>query len=627
MDFALSELQQTWHDAAARLASAELGDDVRGRDERGEYWREAFLPCARFGIQGLNRARRVRRERPGLPDVGRRDGGPRVRLPRHRPRARPARQRRRRDLLGHERHPAEHHRPAPPALRSGRDTGSPGGGLDPTCWSVYHGTGHGQARAPPVADFVLKDFGGIAMTREKIKATVWGVLATAALAGLIVLGSRNLAHFDAALVGYTFASLFAAFGIAYRYAMWLQRPPTALYWRRGWQLVPAAAASCGRNLVELGRRGSSATSSLNRFIWRREPARAGCRTCSSCGAACSPPRSPSRWSSAGSTSRPLPGDLDVVPRRSSSASRPFAFPIDSLVGFLIFHGLVWSSFLVIAGVMLAMRRRMRDHGAAALQQFGEDFLPLILLFADQRHRPDADGQLHLDEGLRLRLPGDPARGHGDLHAAVAAVRQVLPHLPAAGAARRRASTRTSAGEGEQARCRRCGEPFASRMHVEDLIAVERQLGYRYEMAGSATEHYQWICPRCRRTMLALAQGRLWRTAGATAARDADVAIADRSDRSENGLMATQPRDPLQLIEQFGPHLRLRERPAAGDAASSRTGSSRRTAASAASSAASSSRSRTTRSSASSRGRTSRSTRACSAPRASGATCRARTPTG
>src|SRR5262249_60111682 len=33
------------------------------------------------------------------------------------------------------------------------------------------------------------------------------------------------------------------------------------------------------------------------------------------------------------------------------------------------------------GVMLAMRRRMRDHGAAALQQFGEDFLPLILLFA------------------------------------------------------------------------------------------------------------------------------------------------------------------------------------------------------------------------------------------------------
>jgi hypothetical protein len=35
----------------------------------------------------------------------------------------------------------------------------------------------------------------------------------------------------------------------------------------------------------------------------------------------------------------------------------FAFPIHSMTFFLIFHGLVWSSILVIAGVMLAMRRR------------------------------------------------------------------------------------------------------------------------------------------------------------------------------------------------------------------------------------------------------------------------------
>jgi len=60
---------------------------------------------------------------------------------------------------------------------------------------------------------------------------------TAALGSLIVLGSRTLAHFDAALVGYTFATLFAAFGITYRYATWLQRPPTRMYWRRGWQTV------------------------------------------------------------------------------------------------------------------------------------------------------------------------------------------------------------------------------------------------------------------------------------------------------------------------------------------------------------------------------------------------------
>ena len=56
------------------------------------------------------------------------------------------------------------------------------------------------------------------------------------VAALIVLGSRNLAHFDAALVGYTFATLFALFGVTYRYSMWLQRPPTRMYWKRGWQL-------------------------------------------------------------------------------------------------------------------------------------------------------------------------------------------------------------------------------------------------------------------------------------------------------------------------------------------------------------------------------------------------------
>ena len=45
------------------------------------------------------------------------------------------------------------------------------------------------------------------------------------------------------------------------------------------------------------------------------------------------------------------------------------------------------------------------------------------------------------------------------------------------------------------------------MHVEDLIATERALGYTYEMDGEV-EHYQWICPPCRRALLALAQGRL-----------------------------------------------------------------------------------------------------------------------
>src|SRR5215469_17877005 len=105
------------------------------------------------------------------------------------------------------------------------------------------------------------------MSGEKRRAAGWGLVATAVLAGLIVLGSRNLEHFDAALVGYTFATLFAAFGIVYRYAMSLQRPPTRLYWRRGWQLFlqPKFVTT---NVVELVRR-FFVEFAANRFIFRR----------------------------------------------------------------------------------------------------------------------------------------------------------------------------------------------------------------------------------------------------------------------------------------------------------------------------------------------------------------------
>src|SRR5262245_11101640 len=53
MDFALSEEQRRWHDAAVRFARESLVDDLIGRDERREFWREGWRRCAQFGIQGL----------------------------------------------------------------------------------------------------------------------------------------------------------------------------------------------------------------------------------------------------------------------------------------------------------------------------------------------------------------------------------------------------------------------------------------------------------------------------------------------------------------------------------------------------------------------------------------------
>ena len=343
----------------------------------------------------------------------------------------------------------------------------------------------------------------VLVKRDALNAAAWGLGVTAVLAVLIVVGSRNLDHFDPALVGYTFASLFAAFGITYRYAMWLRRPPTRVYWRRGWQLALSPRYWRG-NLLRLPKHLASDIA-LNRFIW---------------------PRGRSRWLAhwlimwgcilAALITFPLvfgwlyfqavPGDAELY-RVVVFGLPTFSFPVESLAAVLIFHGLVWASFLVIGGVMLAMRRRMREEGAAAVQQFGEDFMPLILLFAISI------------TGLMLTASYTWMEGYAYqflaiLHAATVIFTLLyLPfgkffHIfqrPAQIAVRR---YKEIGANGEAAHCRRCGHAFTSRMKVEDLIETERALGYRYEMPDSPVAHYQWICPPCRRAMFGLAQGRL-----------------------------------------------------------------------------------------------------------------------
>lgn len=343
------------------------------------------------------------------------------------------------------------------------------------------------------------------MSREATRAAGWGLGLTLVLTALIILGSRNLAHFDAALVAYTFSVLFATFGLTYRYVMWLQRPPTAMYWRRGWQAFFRRGWRL-RNLgTWLGRVGSEILA--NRFILRRSRLRGithllimwGCLL-----AVVITFPLVFGWLYFG----PVPGDLGLY-EVVIFGFGAFRFPHDSLVAVLLFHGLVWASFLVIAGVMLAVRRRMQDEGAAAVQRFGEDFMPLILLFAVSI------------TGLMLTasytwMDGFAYTFIAILHAiTVIGTFLWLPfgkffHIFQRPAQLGVGFYKDVGRAGEPAHCRRCGHAFTSRLHVEDLIEVQRQLGFRYEIPGSEVEHYQWICPPCRRASFAMAQGGLWR---------------------------------------------------------------------------------------------------------------------
>lgn len=340
--------------------------------------------------------------------------------------------------------------------------------------------------------------------KERVVGAAWGTLFTAILAVLIIAGSRTLEHFDAALVGYTFAVLFATFAITYRYAIWLQRPPTKRYWNRGWKLFFSRKYLVSNTRSWFARVG--ADFAVNRFIFKRGGARGLAHILIMWGCIL-----------AFAITFPLvfgwihfetlPGDIESY-RTFVFGFGTSSFKVHSAVAFLIFHGLMWASFMVIGGVMLAMRRRMRDHGAAALQRFAEDFLPLILLFAISM------------TGLLLTASYTWMQGYGyDFLALLHAITVIftLLYLPFGKffhIFQRPAQLGVSfykdvAAKEGMAACRRCGEEFAPLLQIEDLIEVERELGYRYETGAPGVEHYQRICPECRRSLLGIAQGQLW----------------------------------------------------------------------------------------------------------------------
>lgn len=338
---------------------------------------------------------------------------------------------------------------------------------------------------------------------ESVRAAAWGIATTTLLAALIVLGSRDLSHFDAALVAYTFATLFATFGITYRFAMWLSRPPTRMYWRGGWRafLEPSRLFS---NAARLAQRTTTEVA-LNRFIFRRNVLRGVAHMAIMWGCVM-----------AGAITFPLvwgwihfetvPGDLTTY-RTFVFGVAAGDFPVDSVLAFLVFHGLVWASLLVLPGVMLAFRRRMIDHGAAAVQQFGEDILPLVMLCAISV------------TGLMLTVSYTWLRGYGYeflaiLHAVTVIVTLLwLPFGKFFHVLQRPAQLgvtfyKDRGARGEQAACVRCKRAFTSLQMVEDLKRVEGELGFRYQLRSGA--HYQQVCPACRRALFGLAQGALWK---------------------------------------------------------------------------------------------------------------------
>jgi hypothetical protein len=344
-------------------------------------------------------------------------------------------------------------------------------------------------------------------------------IASLILAG-IYFGSRRLRDFDTALVPYAGASVLSAFGLGYRYSMWLTKPPTRLFWRRGWRLF-FAPSRVAQHLVRL-----AALLAVNivaqRFIEKRSPLRWvahwfifwGCMIA----AAVTFPLS------FGWIHFETVGAAEERYQAFVFGLHAFTFDLAGPLAPLVFNVLDISAVLVIVGVSLAMWRRGRDRGALAVQQFGADLLPLVMLFAVSITGIFLTVSTHLMRGLHFVFLSQ-------LHAVTVIFTLLyLPfgkffHIFQRPAQLGVAFYRDIGAKGEAAACACCGDGFASRMHVEDLKQVERELGIRYEsvrlLAPSAVEgqagtaedsatHYQDVCPACRRKSLGLTQDALWR---------------------------------------------------------------------------------------------------------------------
>jgi NNP family nitrate/nitrite transporter-like MFS transporter len=338
---------------------------------------------------------------------------------------------------------------------------------------------------------------------DRLRAGGWATFGTGLLVAMIVVGSRNLQNFDPSLVVYTFATVFATWGVIYHYAVWIQKPPTKIYWRRGWQLVREQGV-----LRSLGRLVPLAWTNLAAQTFIRE-------------------RSVLRWWMhqllfwgcllAVAITFPLVFGWIHFESLFGRAGQDqmtyvtylFGFPVGSfrirtVVSWFLFHGLDVAAVLVLGGIALSLWRRMRDRGARAVQDFGRDFFPIILLFAISV------------TGLALTASTVWLRGSfydflSILHAVtVVAALLYLPFGKFFHIFQRPAQIgvklyQRAGDEGEGALCASCGERFASRMHVDDLKLALDGLGFDYRMTAG---HWQEICPACKRKSIAGAQLRL-----------------------------------------------------------------------------------------------------------------------
>ncbi len=304
-----------------------------------------------------------------------------------------------------------------------------------------------------------------------IKAIIVSVIAII----LVFLGSRDLQNFDAALIAYLFGAVFSIFGVTYRYSIWLQRPPTKMYWKRSWQFFFSK-----HFLAYTGRSTKLFFQNIlfQKFIYPRGKTRwighfllaTGCMI-----AFCITFPLTFGW-----IHFTLQPDSLTTYEAHLFGFNIMCFELGSLIAFVVFHALVWCSVLVIIGAIMMMKRRMTNGGLIATQTFDGDWLPLILLIAISL------------TGIGISfdytfLEGKTNQFMSVTHAVTVILFLVwIPfgkffHIFQRPAQLGANIYKTEGVKNGMAVCPITQEKFATKMHVDDLKIVTKELGFDFTL--------------------------------------------------------------------------------------------------------------------------------------------------
>ena len=325
-----------------------------------------------------------------------------------------------------------------------------------------------------------------------------GLFAVAILAIAVVFGSRQFVYFDAALVPYLIAVIFALFGCIYRYSVWLSRPPTKTLWKRSLNLVFSKHFVSNILLVS---RAFVENMLLQKFIGKRSPYRWVMHFLIA-------------WGCIGAFAVTFPlvfGWLHFAhPLNNAYMYQLEVFGIPTMIfdpygviGFLFFNALNFSSVMIIIGVSMAFARRLIHPGEITTQSFAHDLLPLIILFSVSISGLFLTFSTHLLGGQYYRILST-------VHCwTVVTFLVYLPfgkffHIFQRAAQMGAELYIYEKAKGKLAICPKTQEGFTSQIQKEDVKKVLRDLGFKFQTSENELS-VQDLSPQARRQLFMTTQ--------------------------------------------------------------------------------------------------------------------------